>query len=169
MKEINALNKEIRDMAVSCGLCGQWQDEWKYDWDIDRMFSQFYRGMDFFIDKRFVSAEYIKQNFDRDILRQNGVIVDDEFSLMNPNNAILIGESKANVRMNGFKATTIYVTDKGKLKVTGKNKSFAMIHAYGNARIEAKTYDAATIVVIRHSENVSVSADEKVKVKDEIV
>lgn len=169
MKELKVVNDELRKMAISCGLCGQWQDEWKYDWDVNRLFSQFYRGIDFFIDKRFVTDEYIKDNFDKETLRQNGMLVDDEFSMMNPNNAILIGRSKGTVRMNGFKVTTVYVTDESRLKIVCKNRSFAMVHAYGNTSIDAKVYDSASIVVIRHSDSVSVTAGEEVKIKDEIV
>lgn len=168
MKELKVVNDELRKMAISCGLCGQWQDEWKYDWDVNRLFSQFYRGIDFFLDKRFVTDEYIKDNFDKETLRQNGMLVDDEFSMMNPNNAILIGRSKGTVRMNGFKVTTVYVTDESRLKIICKNRSFAMVHAYGNTSIDAKAYDSASIVVIRHSDSVSVTASEDVKIKDEI-
>ena len=67
-----------------CGLCNQWQMEWSIDWNNDRMISQFYRGIDFYLKTRFVDRQFIKENFDIGLLRKNGILVDDTYSLINP-------------------------------------------------------------------------------------
>ena len=168
MKDSVTLNKEIREMAISHGLCEGWQKEWEYDWDQDRMISQFFRGIDFFIYKRFIPVEYIKVNFDKYFLRHKGIIIDDTYSLLNPTNAILVGNSKSTIRINGMKASTIYVTDSSKATITVRDKSFAMVHLYGQSSIDAKAYDSASITIIKHSELANTKVSGRCKVLNEI-
>lgn len=162
------LNNSLRTKAVSCGLCNDWQKEWRQDWNLDRMVSQFYRGIDFFIDKRFVSNEFIKDNFNKDFLRRNGIIVDDTYSMVNPLYSILVGKSKSTIRMNGYKAGTTYILDNSEVNVKASGKSFIIVHAYGCAKINAEQDDKARVVVIKHSTQCHVVAKENIKVVEEI-
>ena len=167
MKNGKELNKSLREMTISCGLCQQWQGEWKQDWNLDKMVSQFYRGIDFFISKRFMPNGFIKGNFDRDFLRENGVLVDDEYSLLCPRNAILIGKSKSNIRFNAYNTGTLYILDESVAKVTAKGGAFVMVHVYGKAQLEAEQTDKARIVVVNHSEESIIIAADNVKVREE--
>lgn len=168
MKQIEALNEQIRSKAIEKGLCDKWKEDWESDWSLDKLVDKFYRGIDFFLDKRFVSNDYIKESFDKDWLRKNGILVDDEYSLLNPDSAIFLGNSQSTIRFNGYNAATIYVTDESNVKVIAKNKSFVLVHVLGNAQVEAKTYDSANITVLIHSKESIVIADNGIKVKEEL-
>lgn len=161
------LNNELRTKAIANGLCKQWQNEWKEDWDQDKMIRQFYRGLDFFLKRRFMSNDFMKQNFDIKFRRENGVLVDDKYSLMNPETALLIGNSESTIRVNGCQASHVYVLDDSKIKVYAKNKSFVIVHALGSAQIEAKAYDSARLVVIQHSHDIKLNVDENIVLKEE--
>ena len=162
------LNKDLRSMAIGCGICKQFLDEWGKDWTVDHMISQFFKGIDFYLKKRFVSNEYIKANFDRDFLRSKGALVDDKYSLLNPTQAILIGNSNGTLRINGYTVSTIYVIDDSHAKIIVKGNAFALVHALGNARIDASLQGNAKCTVLRHSETASVIASAGVKVTDEL-
>lgn len=162
------LNKELRDSAIRYGLCNQWQNEWRKDWDKDKMVSRFYKGIDFYLKNRFVSNDFIKNNFDLNFLRNKGILVDDTYSLLNPENAILIGNSSSNIRFNGRNISTLYILDKSKAKITAKGKSFVMVHLLGMSELEAEQESGAEVVAIVHSTDCVVSSDSGVKIKYEL-
>lgn len=161
------LNKELRAQAINNGLCAMWQKEWKEDWDLDKMISQFYRGIDFFLDKRFVSNNFIKENFDRYFLRKNGILVDDTYSLLNPRNAILIGESQSTIRFNNYMVTTIYVIDNSKAKILAKGHSSVIVHLLGNPQVEVEQKEHGNVLIINHSKESVIISDDGIKIKEE--
>lgn len=157
------INKLLKEKAIDCGLCDQWKKEWEQDWDFEKLANQFYRGLDFYLKTRFIPTKFFKESFDIDFLRKNGILVDDKYSLLNPENAILIGNSNGTVRMNGFKATNVYVVDKSHLKIIAKNRSFVIVHALDRCVINASKNDLAHLVVIKHSPDVKVEGNAIVK------
>lgn len=166
MKE-KELNKELRERAIAHGLCRQWQEEWKDDWSLDKMMRRFYKGLDFYLKKRFVSGSFIKKNFPIDYRRKNGLLVDDTYSLVNPSEAILIGDSTSTIRINNTNTSNIYVTDKSKLKVIAKNRAFVIVHMLDSSSVGAEAYDSAKLIVIQHANSVHINANEQVEVKRE--
>ena len=167
MKKLEETNRELRNSAVMCGLCNQWQMEWSIDWDYDRMISQFYRGIDFYLKTRFIDRQFIKEHFDIDLLRKNGILVDDTYSLSNPEKAILIGNSSSTIRVNGNKHSVIYLTDNAEVKITAKNRSFVIVHALDSATITAQQSESARLIVIKHSYNLTILPGTNAVVKEE--
>ena len=168
MKSERELNERIRNSAISCGLCSQWQREWRNDWNLDKLVERFYKGLDFFLKTRFVSNDFIKEGFDKGFLRRKGIIVDDAYSLLNPQMAIMLGASKSMVRVNGYTVSTIYVTDSSDVKVSAKGHSMCLVHVLGQASVSAMNEDKASITVINHSTASSISAADGVKILDEM-
>lgn len=166
MTEVKEINNELRSMAISAGLCQQWQEMWRSDWNADRMISQFYRGIDFFLKNRFVSNKYIAKNFDRDFLRSHGVIVDDTYSLLNNRHSIILGDSNATFRANGHNVSRIYVTDQSNLKVIAKDSAFVLVSVFGNATVEVEQNFLSWVTVILHSKDAHVTTSGKVKIKE---
>lgn len=162
------INNELRRMAVSCGLCNQWQEDWKNDWNLPKMVDKFFSGIDFYLKTRFVSRQFIMESFPLEFLRENGIIVNDKYSLMNPEHAILIGDSSSTIRVNGFKSATVYVTDNSHLKVYAKNRAFVIVHALDSAEIDGKAYGEADIVIIKHSTSIKITPDESIRIKEEL-
>lgn len=167
MKKLEEINRELRNSAVMCGLCNQWQMEWSIEWNYDRMISQFYRGIDFYLKTRFVDRQFIKENFDIDLLRKNGILVDDTYSLINPEKVILIGNSRSTIRVNSNKSSVIYLTDNAEVKITAKNRSFVIVHALDNATITARQNESARLVIIKHSYNLTILPDTNAVIREE--
>lgn len=166
MKTNKQLNKELRENAVSCGLCHQWKSDWKKDWSLETMIAQFYRGMDFFIKNRFISNDFIKESFDLTFRRDNGVLVDDKYSLLSPMNAILLGNSESVIRFNSYDVCTMYVLDDSCVKIIAKGNAFVLVHAYGNAQLGIEQKDKASVAVIKHSNGCVVISDDDITVKE---
>lgn len=131
------------------------------------MVSQFYRGLDFFLKNRYVSNDFLKENFDNGFLRQNGILVDDNYSLLNPKSSILIGKSSSRIRFNGRNCANIYIIDDSKAMIAASGNSFVIVHLLGNASVEAVQKDNADLVIINHTHNSSISSEGNVRIKEE--
>ena len=164
---MNELNKELKNQAIALGLCRQWQDSWKKDWSKEKMVERMYKGLDFCLIHHWPSNDYILKHFDLDFLRKSYVFVNDKYSVCNPKQSLVLGSSEITCRYNAWNNGAIHIRDNSSAKIFARNKSFVMIHLYEKAYIEAEQQDKATIVIIKHSPDVTIVADTNIKVKEE--
>lgn len=129
------------------------------------MADQFYRGIDFFLEKRFISNNYMKQNFSVEFRRENGILVDDKYSLLNPKRAILVGESESIIRFNAFNTATIYILDESNATIIAKDKAIVTIHVFGKAQVCAKKFDDSKITIISHDKDCVIISDKSISVR----
>lgn len=164
-----ALNKLLKKEAIDLGLCEGWQRMWREYWDREKLLQKYKEGIDFCIIHDFPKNEFIKQNVPLDLLRKYYVLVDDTWSLLNPNSAVLQGNSSSNIRFNGWNAGTIYIRHTSTANITAKNMSFVIVHLFDNAKVTCFSTDKAKIVALRHSENACAeNLGGNVAIKDEI-
>lgn len=164
---MNDLNKELRNQAVALGLCQPWQDSWKKDWSKEKMVERMYKGLDFCLKYHYPSNDYILKHFDQEFRRKSNVYVNDKYSVCNPKQSLVLGTSEVTFRYNAWWNGSINVRDNSRVKIHARNRSFVIVHLFENAYVEAEQIDKATIVLIKHSKNVTVVADSKIKVKEE--
>lgn len=142
---------------------------WKEGWDREQLISKYKEGIDFCIKHGYPNKKFIKENFTRDILRDNAVLVDDTFSLLNCRVGVLLGNSTAKIRYNGWNGGTIYVLDESSATLTASNMAFVIVHLFGSSTIECTASDKASVLVLRHSETaVVLNNNGSIKVKDEL-
>ena len=166
--EHNVLNRELRQMAVNHRLCKQWQKDWEVEWSLDRMAEQFFRGIDFYLSERFVSREFIMENFDKQFLREKCILVDDVYSLSNPGRSILIGNSSSTIRFSGSKIGTVYLTDSSSCKILAQGNCHIIIHLLDDSKVYIEQSGNARVVALRHSESCTVDSHGNIKVKYEL-
>ena len=164
---MNELNKELKNQAIALGLCQPWQDSWKKDWSNVKMVEKMYKGMDFCLKHHWPSNDFITRHFDLGFLRQYNVFVNDKYSVCNPKQSLVLGSSEITFRYNAWYNGSIHIRDNSSVKIYARNKSFVIIHLYEKAYIEAEQTDKATIVIIKHSPDVTIVADTNIKVKEE--
>lgn len=165
-KQINAI---LRRRAVACGLCHQWQQDWRMDWDEAQLFAKYKEGIDFCLANNFPNNLFIKKTFSMDSLRAANIFVDDAYSILNADVAVIKGRSDIKARYNGTSAGTIYATDRSKLEVFARGSSFVVVHALGAVNIVAHQDDNAILLIIKHSLNVRVLAKTgNIKMKTEL-
>lgn len=167
------VNEKLRNEAVNLGLCDKWQSEWKESWDKQKLIDKFYEGLDFCIINHYPSNEFIKRNFDRDLLRKNGLLVDDEYSLLNPKQSILLGTSKSTVRVNAMNVSRIWVRDISSVKIIARGYAGVIVHVLDSTCSvklvdERIKKDDGGIVVIVHSENDNIELCESAMLKKEL-
>lgn len=146
------LNEELRQMAVSHGLCEKWQGDWRKDWSMDEMVNRFFKGIDFYAKERFIPKEFFKEKLSLVFRRQHGILVDDKYSMTNKRYAAIIGNSSSTLRYGLWNTAEVVIFDTSSVKIYANTKAFVMVHVYDKATVTAETKDEARIILIRHSE-----------------
>ncbi|MBO4786691.1 MAG: hypothetical protein J5510_06465 [Prevotella sp.] len=126
-----------------------------------------FKGLDFVLKLHWPSNDFIKEHFSLDFRREVNVFVDDKYSVANPEQSLILGNSEITARFNGASHGNIHVRDNSSLNLTAKNRSFVIIHLYDNASVTVEQFDKAQVIVIKHSHDVTVKADESIEIKEE--
>ena len=160
------------------GLCLTWQAAWYEDWPMQKLADKFYEGIDFFIEKRFITNEYIKRAFPLVFLRDNAILVDDKYSLINPSQydaktcyAIMLGKTESKVRLNNRNIATCYLCDDSRSEFTIRHNASLLIHLFDNAVANVKILDEAKVTVLIHSETATFTfsgSDDAVTMKKDL-
>lgn len=165
--DLGELNKILRQKAVDSGLCEKWQQDWQQDWSKGVMLEKFLDGIDFCLSHNYPDKSFIKENFTKEELRNAAILVDDAWSLVNPRQSVLLGNSTSTLRYNGLSVGRVHICDNSKAKVVAKNRSFVIVHLVGNAAVDAETDETGRITIIRHDEHTSIETTGNVSVKKE--
>lgn len=163
----NDVSIELRKKARMLKLCDKWFHEWADDTDNQTLINMYFRGADFCLMHHYPSNEYIKEHFDKSLLRKNGILVDDTYSLLNPIHVMSLGSSKSTIRTNARNFSIVYARDKSALNIIAKNDSFVIIHAMDNASITVTTQDNAKVVILKNSNDTEISAFGNIQIKDD--
>jgi len=167
MNKLVRINKELRDTAIEKGLCDEWQKKWEKDISEDMLVKMMFKGLDFCLANRYPSNEYIIKNFDLDFRRRNNVFVNDKYSALNPKEALILGKSNITVRYNANHSGSIHVRDNSSVRLTAKNNSFVIVHLYDNAKIDPEIIGSPRIVLIKHSDKVTINEKQGIVIKEE--
>ena len=172
------LSVKLRTDARRLGLCDKWYNNWKDETDKKALIDKFKRGVDFCIKHRWPAKQFIKHHFPQDILRENGILVDDtrSYPVRDPETRrqifireyVLIGESSITVRyMFAPHMCNIWALDDSKVTVKATRGAFILIHLFDNATADVTTDLGGNVTVIRHSEATSVKRNGCVTIKEE--
>ena len=172
------LSVKLRTDARRLGLCDKWFGEWEDDTSKQELISMFTRGLDFCIERRWPAKQFILHHFPQDLLRANGILVDDirSYPVRDPETRrlvylkdfVLIGESSTVIRYT-FRPhiCNVWAMDTSKVRVEVKYGAFVLVHLFDNATADVMTDLSSKATVIRHSEKTSVTREGCVTVKEE--
>ncbi len=142
------VNTELKEKAISLGLCEKWTNEWK-DHDKDELVSKYVRGIDFCIHNDFPSIDYMENNF-RGVMEKHGVFVNNIVNLVNRSFVVLNGECEGEIIYNEYNVGRIYVRHNStvKIKVSGCSKVF--ISTFDNCEVIIECNENAKCYVYKH-------------------
>ena len=153
----NRLNTLLRNEALSLGICDKVLSQWSADKNDGELISMGYSNIDFLLKHHWPSNQTLKNVWKKDFLRSKNVLVDDCWSVNNPPQCLVLGGSKITIRDNGRSISRVYVRDDSQVILSAKNVSTVIVHAFEKAWIYAEQYDNARVIVIRHSDGVTVT------------
>ena len=142
------LSETLKQQAVDLGLCRPWTEAWG-DCDQQELIDKYKKGIDFCIDKQYPSNEFIKANFDRDLLNANLIFVDEylDFDMMPSGIYILNGECSGSIRFAPWTAATIYVRHKSNVTIIADDFAKVFVRLYDAADAETEAEVCAVVRV----------------------
>ena len=127
-------------------MCRPWTEAWG-DCDQQELIDKYKKGIDFCIDKQYPSNEFIKANFDHDLLNANLIFVDEylDFDMMPSGIYILNGECSGSIRFAPWTAATVYVRHKSNVTIIADDFAKVFVRVYDEADAEVVELDEAVI------------------------
>ena len=130
------LNITLREMARSAGLCDKWFEEWKDDDDIDQCLDRYIRGFDFVVKNDWPSLEFCRRNFRQEDLLRHNIYLDQTATIEDAQNGyyVFLGDTKATLVADGFKAITVYCRHDSDVNVRALNGARVFVTYYDRSR-----------------------------------
>lgn len=146
---MNNLSNILKKQAIALGLCHQWTQAWADDSDQQTLIDKFVKGIDFCLDRQWPSPEFIKANFDRDLLNANLIFVDEflDFDMMPSGIYIINGECTGTIRLAPWVAATVYVRHSSKITIVANDFAKVFVRLYDEADVEVDSDESAVVKV----------------------
>lgn len=145
---MNNLSETLKQQAVDLGLCRPWTEAWG-NCDQQELIDKYKKGIDFCIDKQYPSNEFIKANFDRDLLNANLIFVDEHIRLDDAPSGIYIlnGECSGSIRFAPWTAATVYVRHTSNVRIIAGDFAKVFVRLYDGAEVETEAEESAVVKV----------------------
>lgn len=145
---MNNLSETLRQQAVDLGLCRPWTEAWG-DCDQQELIDKFIKGIDFCLERNWPTPEFIKANFDRELLHRNLIFVDEHIDLKDAPNGVYIlnGECSGVMRFTGWAAATVYVRHTSDVTVIADDSAKVFVRLYDEAKADVLKLDEAVVRV----------------------
>lgn len=145
---MNQLNRQLKDQAVSLGLCRQWQGEWDEDRTDTQLIEMFKRGQDFAIQHDYPSLDFIRDNFPQPILEANGIFVDAvaEKDLLN-GTYVFLGECDMTLRFPRWTAAVLWLRHDSRATIVADEFCKIQVRLYDRSEVEVSQSDDARVRV----------------------
>lgn len=165
--DMNSITKQLAKRAKEHGICKPWYDELITLEDKEALVEMYIKGLDFCLEHDYPSNDFIREHF-KGIMEKQGVFLDDAIELKNPSKCIALGDTKGNVKADGYAVTELWVKHDSALNVVAKGNSFVMIDVYDSAVVNVYADDRAKVCVNRHGGNVihKATGDAVVKIRE---
>lgn len=147
---METLSDILKREAVERDLCAQWTAEWADNSDQQTLIDKYKRGLDFIIKQgEWPTNDFIKANFDRDLLNANLIFIDEYVDLdMAPSGIyILNGECTGRIRFSPWAAATVYVRHTSKVNIVADNSAKAFVRVYDEGDVEVESDESAVVKV----------------------
>ena len=155
--KLEEINKALYEKGVEHNMCSDVRDSWVNTLDKQELIDLWYANYDFALINHYPSNSDIKKFFDKKILRENNVLVDDKWSLLNPQKAMILGDSESNIRFNAFHVGQVWVRDNSMANIYVRDNADVTVCVIDHAEVNIVNYNStARVLVIKYSPKVSV-------------
>lgn len=163
--EQKELSMFLRDKAREAGLCDQWYGEWEDSTTEEELIDKYKRGFDFMLKTGFVSSDFIKRHFDKDLLHRNNIYISEDFEREMHGMCIITGNSKGvvNIPIVGFAEINVCEESDVEINVPLLSRVFVKVHNNANVKVVLRGKEAKCFV---YQYGGHVEADEGVTVRD---
>lgn len=163
-KELALLfRRELDEM----GFCVKFQELWREDFTRTELIDLYRRGIEFCIEHDWPSVEFIKNHFERDMLREGRVYVDDDFGVVNGESGVYVfnGTSNGTVEFGRFETATIYVRHSSNVVINARGLSRVFVEVYDDSSVTINQKDSAVAFVYVRSGNATLKTNGNVRIR----
>lgn len=145
---MNNLSETLKQQAVDLGLCRPWTEAWD-DCDQQELIDKFVKGIDFCLERNWPTPEFIKANFDRDLLNANLIFVDEylDFDMMPSGVYVINGECTGTIRFAPWTAATVYVRHTSNVRIIADDFAKVFVRLYDEAEAVVDSDESAVVKV----------------------
>lgn len=142
------LSETLKQQAIGLGLCKPWTEAWG-DCDQQELIDKYVKGIDFCIEHQYPSNDFIKANFERDLLNTNLIFVDEYVDMdMAPSGIyILNGECSGSIRFAPWTAATVYVRHTSNVRIIADDFAKVFVRLYDEAEAVVESDESAVVKV----------------------
>lgn len=146
---MDKLNTELRAVAIRKGLCAQWKADWADDKTPQELIEMYKKGIDFGIANQYPSNEYIKANFDRELLNRNLVFIDEDIDLDNAPSGVYVlnGECSGTIRLAPWAVATLYLRHDTNVSIEAGDFARVFVRLYDNADTTVNARESTIVKV----------------------
>lgn len=146
------LSKTLKAQAVGLGLCEEWTRGWGNP-DPQGLIDKYLHGIDFCIKHGYPGDEFIKRNFDKELLHRNHIHVDEEVHLRNPKGTVvLLGKCRGMLLFDGWTVCRVYVLGESDVTIDCGHLSKVFVDLHGCAKSHILQDEAASVYVYKHGD-----------------
>jgi len=143
--------KELKQDGIDKGLCRLWQRKLKEGLSIKDLCNLYIKGIDFCISNEYPTNDYLRTHF-KGKCEPFGIFIDDDIKLRDPKDVVLNGKCTADLEYSGFSVARVYVRHLSDAKISAIGRSFILVDAFDNTRIDLKTQGNAKVIVNLYGE-----------------
>lgn len=147
------LSKELATQALrlgakkDCAVFNKFQSAKSKD-DLVEIYME---GIDFCLSSEFPSNEFLRTHF-VGVMEDHGLYLDSVINLVNPEQVIALGETKGDIRTDGYTVSTVYMKHRSNLKIKAGDNSFVMIDIFDDANLEIEVSGDARMCINRYGD-----------------
>lgn len=123
------------------------------------------RYIEFSIDKNWPSDEYIKENFNEDILHEKNVFIREHVNVIDGSGVIVLNSCTGAIDIHGYAVATIYVRGESNVTIRCSELSKSHIYVYDDAKVNISVSATAHAFCIDYGKNTLVTSSPGVIIK----
>lgn len=159
------LGKKLKLQAESLGACEKGLDNLER-LNEQELVNRYIHFIDFAIESGFPSNEFIKKNFDQDLLHRNNIYVDELVERRNARAVVVVqGKSTGLLQYDGMTVADVYVRHDSEITIDCSRLSKVFISVYDDAKVNVTQRDGASVYVYLHGDGCSVTSEGDVMVR----
>lgn len=157
------LRRELDEME----FCEKFQELWRDDFTREELVGLYKRGIEYCVEHDWPDNGFIKENFDKELLRKCKVFVDDDFGNIDGSTGVYVinGASSGELTFDAFDTATIYIRQASDIVINAKVLSRVFIDLYDNASAVIKQSDNASVFVYKRSKGAKLVTEGKVTIR----
>lgn len=146
---MESLSDTLKRQAHELSACHKAMRNWPENGEPQALIELWKNNIDFALEKDFPTLEFIKANFDRDLLNSNLIFVDEFVDMdMAPSGIyILNGECSGRIHLAPWTVATFYVRHSSKINIVADDFAKVFVRVFDEADVEVDSDESAVVKV----------------------